>query len=213
MLAIPIVVFFNIFVLSSGISNFVVDRKIKCANNGVGYSNGATFFCKCKPNTTGKQCQIIISTTTQCPPTCNPCINNPCMSRGICSNVNCNAVCQCFQGFYGQNCQFYQAVTTTCQTVTTSYNPCAISPCQNGGICYNNNGYAACACINGFTGTYCSSTTTRTTTATTTLPTTTIPTTTTPIPITTTSVIPTVPTTIIPVTTIPIILPTTTIIR
>jgi len=84
------------------------------------------------------------------------------------------------------------------------------------GFCYNSNGYAACACINGFTGTYCSTkttTSTTTTTTTTTLASTTtpVPTTTTPVPTTTTQV----PTTTTPliITTVPVItIPTTIVI-
>jgi len=35
------------------------NKNKKCANNGLGYSDGAGhYFCKCKPYTAGKQCQI-----------------------------------------------------------------------------------------------------------------------------------------------------------
>lgn len=217
MLPILIVVLLSVFSFSSGLpSKFVVDKRIHCANNGVGYSNGQTSFCKCGPNTTGKQCQIIIA-TTPCTTryVSNPCANNPCQSRGVCQVVNGNFYCQCQGGYYGSNCQYFQAQTTPCTTTTTpctttttttpcitssaAYNPCQINPCQNNGQCLNNGGYAACNCMSGFTGTYCQTQittpkpTTKTTTKTTTTPattttiatTTTVATTTTPVASTT----------------------------
>jgi hypothetical protein len=62
-----------------------------------------------------------------------------CLNEGKCSEPN--GTCLCFNGFYGDSCQFY--------------NYCWINKCLNNGACVQTNDYFQCECNNGYNGTLC----------------------------------------------------------
>ncbi|XP_053330526.1 protein delta homolog 1 isoform X2 [Spea bombifrons] len=94
--------------------------------------------CVCEEGWIGALCDIDI----------HPCAAKPCSSSSTCIETGDGGyICLCAPGFTGQNCLLKKG-------------PCLAngSPCQNGGTCFDNNGYASlatCRCPPGFTGNYC----------------------------------------------------------
>lgn len=157
-----------------------------CAYTNCGYNGycqplgNCQAQCVCTNGYAGQNCQFAPTTTTTTTPCtttttttpCNPCAYTNCGYNGYCRPTgNCQATCQCNNGFYGQNCQYQVTTTTTCAPPTTTYcpptttycppggqpinNPCQNSPCAYG-TCYNNGyGQPACQCYPGFTGPLC----------------------------------------------------------
>nr|AGG55907.1 EGF-CA vWFA protein [Haliotis diversicolor] len=75
---------------------------------------------------------------------CGP--HDPCQPGGYCHNTTSGYRCRCLLGYKGDNCSI-------------EYEPCNISPCQNGGLCQYNRtiGHLSCLCPAGFTGFFCGS--------------------------------------------------------
>uniref|UniRef100_A0A5S6QQC6 EGF-like domain-containing protein n=1 Tax=Trichuris muris TaxID=70415 RepID=A0A5S6QQC6_TRIMR len=68
-----------------------------CAHPFIPCENQSVLPCeKCKDSLTGKFCQIDST---------NPCGQFPCGSNGNCTNSESAAVCQCFPGYEGDDCQ------------------------------------------------------------------------------------------------------------
>ncbi|XP_053330527.1 protein delta homolog 1 isoform X3 [Spea bombifrons] len=94
--------------------------------------------CVCEEGWIGALCDIDI----------HPCAAKPCSSSSTCIETGDGGyICLCAPGFTGQNCLLKKG-------------PCLAngSPCQNGGTCFDNNGYASlatCRCPPGFTGNTC----------------------------------------------------------
>ncbi|XP_043916997.1 protein delta homolog 1, partial [Protopterus annectens] len=94
--------------------------------------------CVCEEGWLGSLCDIDI----------HPCAEKPCSSNSTCIETGDGRyVCICEEGFMGKDCHLKKG-------------PCYIngSPCQNGGTCTDDNGfapYASCQCPSGYTGTFC----------------------------------------------------------
>src|SRR4051812_435007 len=55
---------------------------------------------------------------------------------------NCECVCRCKAGFYGEDCE-------------VDVNECLSNPCTNNGTCNNLAGRFACKCVPGYVGSTC----------------------------------------------------------
>ncbi|KAM4689986.1 protein delta homolog 1 [Rhinophrynus dorsalis] len=94
--------------------------------------------CVCEEGWIGSLCDIDI----------HPCAEKPCSLNSTCIETGDGGyICLCAPGFTGKNCVLKKG-------------PCITegSPCQNGGTCIDNNGFAShptCHCPLGFVGNYC----------------------------------------------------------
>ncbi|KAM8921283.1 protein delta homolog 1 [Pelodytes ibericus] len=94
--------------------------------------------CVCEEGWIGSLCHIDI----------HPCAAKPCSINSTCIETGDGGyICLCAPGFTGRNCLLKKG-------------PCLTngSPCQNGGTCVDNDGFAshvACQCPPGFVGDYC----------------------------------------------------------
>ncbi|KGL85606.1 Protein delta 1, partial [Tinamus guttatus] len=94
--------------------------------------------CLCDEGWVGSLCDIDI----------HPCSAKPCTNNSTCIETGDGGYnCLCAQGFTGKNCHLRKG-------------PCIIngSPCQNGGTCVDDNGFAphaSCLCPSGFAGNFC----------------------------------------------------------
>ncbi|NWI30366.1 DLK1 protein, partial [Sula dactylatra] len=94
--------------------------------------------CICEEGWVGSLCDIDI----------HPCSTKPCTNNSTCIETGDGGyICLCAQGFTGKNCHLKKG-------------PCIIngSPCQNGGTCIDDNGFAphaSCLCPSGFAGNFC----------------------------------------------------------
>lgn len=94
--------------------------------------------CSCEEGWIGSLCDIDI----------HPCASKPCSTNSTCIETGDGGyICLCAPGFTGKNCLLKKG-------------PCITngSPCQNGGTCIDNNGFAthaSCQCPSGFLGKYC----------------------------------------------------------
>ena len=105
------------------------------------------YTCTCVPDTTGKNCSLII----------DDCVNSSCMNNGSCVDGNGSYSCECVGGFTGMNCELCNiscgggTVNGSCQCES----PCDINPCENGGMCQANISGYDCICAPGFEGVNC----------------------------------------------------------
>ncbi|KAM4779233.1 protein delta homolog 1 isoform 2-T2 [Cyanocitta cristata] len=94
--------------------------------------------CICEEGWVGSLCDTDI----------HPCSAKPCTNNSTCIETGDGGyICLCAQGFTGKNCHLKKG-------------PCIIngSPCQNGGTCVDDNGFAphaSCLCPSGFAGNFC----------------------------------------------------------
>ncbi|XP_039198448.1 protein delta homolog 1-like isoform X2 [Crotalus tigris] len=95
--------------------------------------------CMCEEGWIGSHCDTVV----------HPCSSKPCSnySKNCVETGNGRYTCLCAQGYMGKNCHMKKG-------------PCIVngSPCQNGGSCLDNDGfapYASCMCSPGFTGQFC----------------------------------------------------------
>ncbi|XP_068803163.1 protein delta homolog 1 isoform X2 [Struthio camelus] len=94
--------------------------------------------CVCEEGWVGSLCDIDI----------HPCSAKPCTNNSTCIETGDGGyICLCAEGFTGKNCHLRKG-------------PCIIngSPCQNGGTCVDDNGFAphaSCLCPSGFAGNFC----------------------------------------------------------
>ncbi|PIK36395.1 putative fat-like cadherin-related tumor suppressor-like, partial [Apostichopus japonicus] len=94
--------------------------------------NAATdFACDCLPSFYGTQCELG-----------SPCDSNPCFYGGTCLELGVSFVCQCHQGYAGQQCG-------------EIIPPCQSDPCQNDGSCITIDFTYACICPPEYVGTNC----------------------------------------------------------
>lgn len=71
------------------------------------------------------------------------CASSPCLNKGQCYPLTpTDYSCSCLPGFTGINC-------------ATALNQCDQLPCQNQGVCKENNTHYTCDCLLGFTGLNC----------------------------------------------------------
>ncbi|KAJ8418325.1 hypothetical protein AAFF_G00140340 [Aldrovandia affinis] len=95
--------------------------------------------CTCESGWAGRFCDkdVFVCTNEQ-----------PCQNGATCfTNDNGDYSCFCPEGFHGKNCEMK---TGPCQRTR--------SPCKNGGLCEDSNGFApelSCRCLAGFVGPYC----------------------------------------------------------
>ncbi|KAK3579450.1 hypothetical protein CHS0354_028250 [Potamilus streckersoni] len=88
----------------------------------------------CRTGWKGKKCNIRVlpmDMDTECP-------DLGCKNDGVCFN----RTCCCRSGFYGKNCENFDI-------------GCSSHPCQNGGICIDDNSSYSCSCLKGYTGKSC----------------------------------------------------------
>jgi hypothetical protein len=131
-----------------------------CMNNGecinVDFEN---FRCVCESNFYGTLCENIKTTTTTTTKLPDLCLTNPCNSNGICTNNvmqggKLTFWCDCFEPFYGRNCQLRKTTTTT--TTTKRIHPCDQSgTCLNNGSCKRNGYSYSCSCTSDYEGSKC----------------------------------------------------------
>ncbi|XP_053545285.1 protein delta homolog 1 [Bombina bombina] len=94
--------------------------------------------CVCEEGWVGSLCDIDI----------HPCASKPCFSNSTCIETGDGGyICLCAPGFTGKTCLLKKG-------------PCVTngSPCQNGGTCIDDNGFAShpsCQCPSGFIGNFC----------------------------------------------------------
>ncbi|XP_005285853.2 protein delta homolog 1 isoform X2 [Chrysemys picta bellii] len=94
--------------------------------------------CVCEEGWVGSLCDIDI----------HPCSSKPCTNNSTCiESGDGGYICLCAKGFTGKNCHLKKG-------------PCIIngSPCQNGGTCVDDNGFAphaSCLCLPSFAGNFC----------------------------------------------------------
>ncbi|KAJ7345186.1 hypothetical protein JRQ81_001136 [Phrynocephalus forsythii] len=95
--------------------------------------------CMCEEGWIGSRCD-----TDAHPCSSEPCMNNAttCIETG-----NGGYICVCAEGYTGKRCHVKKG-------------PCTVngSPCQNGGTCVDDDGFAhhaSCLCLPGFTGNFC----------------------------------------------------------
>ncbi|XP_031734692.1 protein delta homolog 2 isoform X1 [Anarrhichthys ocellatus] len=95
--------------------------------------------CSCEPGWGGRFCDKDLSVCSEQP---------PCQNGATCvMEDNAEYTCLCAHGFHGRDCQLKTG-------------PCHLrrSPCKNGGLCEDADGFAvdlACRCLAGFTGRRC----------------------------------------------------------
>jgi hypothetical protein len=90
---------------------------------------------------------------------------NYCSSGGVCLKSNNGPKCICLPEWTGERCDIPREFTLTKQmrasqidTISLRNNLCTIAPlgyCQNGGVCYVNDGTFACYCPYPYIGDYC----------------------------------------------------------
>lgn len=99
-----------------------------------GYCNGSPWQCICDINWGGILCDQDL----------NYCgTRELCQNGGTCeNNAPDEYMCRCPEGFSGVNCEIVD-------------NPCATSPCWNGGMCSEINGTFSCTCAPGWMGPMC----------------------------------------------------------
>ncbi|XP_029806726.1 protein delta homolog 1 [Suricata suricatta] len=94
--------------------------------------------CICEEGWNGNLCEIDV----------RACSSGPCANNGTCVNIDSSRYeCTCAPGFSGMTCR-------------EKAGPCAVngSPCQHGGTCVDDEGwasYASCLCPPGFSGNFC----------------------------------------------------------
>ncbi|XP_013925276.1 PREDICTED: protein delta homolog 1-like isoform X2 [Thamnophis sirtalis] len=95
--------------------------------------------CMCEEGWIGSRCDTVV----------HPCSSKPCSnySKNCVETGNGGYTCLCAHGYMGKNCHMKKG-------------PCIVngSPCQNGGSCLDDDGfapYASCVCSPGFTGQFC----------------------------------------------------------
>nr|XP_056707260.1 protein delta homolog 1 [Euleptes europaea] len=95
--------------------------------------------CICEEGWLGSLCDAAV----------HPCASKPCMNNSTCIETGEGGgyICLCVEGYAGKNCHVRKG-------------PCVVngSPCQNGGTCVDNDGFApraSCLCLPGFTGMFC----------------------------------------------------------
>ena len=70
------------------------------------------------------------------------CYPNPCLNDGSCFDGVDSFLCECKDGFSGDNCEI-------------NYNDCDPNPCLNGGTCTDGSNSFTCECDKGFSGDTC----------------------------------------------------------
>ena len=105
-----------------------------CRNGGTCFPRGeSAFTCSCPAGVKGRTCEQDT----------RPCASNPCAFNTNCTNIGSDYKCHCTPGLSGKNCD-------------EGYH-CNRQPCKNGGSCQvNDDGKAACLCVQGYTGPDCS---------------------------------------------------------
>lgn len=75
----------------------MVNNQTLCQNDGYCMENELQPVCQCRPGYTGRLCETDI----------NECESDPCLNRGICTDIVANYYCNCTgTGFEGSNCEF-----------------------------------------------------------------------------------------------------------
>jgi len=82
------------------------------------------------------------------------CIQNPCFNGGSCNEAGGGQfTCTCVTGYVGIVCEANLAPAVT--VATTVHPICSPNPCDNGGVCSNDNNIFKCTCQPGWLGTFC----------------------------------------------------------
>ena len=102
-----------------------------CISQGLG-----SYRCECQPPFNPPNCE---TKDLQCLK--NP---SPCFHGGICGEYDREPyfLCDCQDGYRGKDCSHIPRV-------------CSSAPCQNEGVCINNQGKIICECKKGFSGEFC----------------------------------------------------------
>ena len=115
-----------------------------CWHGGTCIEEGNGFKCECKPEYHGKTCLV---------ERIDPCKNHDCPNVSTCIKHSANHYsCLCPLGYENPLCWFNSSGETLASSVI---NECSSSPCQNQGICIDQNNDYKCECLPAYTGKNC----------------------------------------------------------
>lgn len=114
--------------------DFCEESGYPCGDGGQCVANTTT--CLCKPNRTGRQCELAVDL----------CLDDPCLNGGTCTSHfdNQTVTCECTSKYKGEFCEQEYS------------DPCTLDPCQNGANCTRlNSTDFECDCPRGWIGPLC----------------------------------------------------------
>ncbi|XP_053535337.1 protein jagged-2 isoform X1 [Ictalurus punctatus] len=131
-----------------------------CQHGGQCRATHTTYECQCVGGYTGTHCEVQV----------DPCVPNPCANKAQCHALQSGFHCECADGYEGRTCAELtdHCKTSSCQVIDSCTISVANNSSQEGvwhissnvcgphGRCISQSGgNFTCACLPGFTGTYC----------------------------------------------------------
>ncbi|XP_060727662.1 protein jagged-2 isoform X1 [Tachysurus vachellii] len=131
-----------------------------CQNGGQCHATHTTYECQCVNGYTGTHCEVQL----------DPCVPNPCVNKAQCHALQSGFYCECADGYEGRTCAELtdHCKISSCRVIDSCTISVANNSTQEGawhissnvcgphGRCVSQSGgNFTCACLPGFTGTYC----------------------------------------------------------